>query len=348
MELRTNELFKSYLQEKTITKTPSPSPQVSEYRKNLQNVEQSILNKSVSTLCKIMENCQIQLQSSNDTMSKFLSKDSDYIMIQKKQLKDLFDGFMQEFTEFKNDVKNDMVLIKNITLETELKHQQPRSQKDVYNSQVLSQNKSSQKSIFSLKPLTPPSSLEALFEIEKNGGLDHKSNVQQASPSQKKINCQQQQYYPLSQCTKANNKQFTKTPSVSIKMQKRRKTINCKQTKPQKQLIPSKTTSITSNISHTQKWLDSLPLPPPPDECRNTSFNNVPTFHLKMKKEGYEGRGEISDNDSCKWSCKSIRTYKSSRKRGANFVKVDRVVRSETGWGIDDKRYHERKVKSEY
>ena len=346
MEIRTNELFKSYLQETTVSKTPSPVPQVHSYRDNLQKAEKDVLNKSISTLCKMMENCQIQLQSSNEIMSNFLSKDSDYVMIQKNQLKEFFDEFKQELTEFKNDIKNDLGHLKNISHDTEQNNKLPSSQKSVFNIQAQPENKSSQKSIFSLKPLTPPSSFEALFEKDEIYENDLKPKLPQAF-SIKEENNNQSQFYPPSQCTEVSNKRFTKTPSISYKMEKRKKAQNCKQEKPN---IPSKPRTNASKFSHTQKWLESLPLPPP-DKAKKPSFSYVlrPTSKIRKKADKGGGQGEFSDNESIgKWSCKSIRTYKSTRKRGANYVKIDRNAQSEVGWGVTNKSCYDRKFVSEY
>ena len=91
MELRTNELFKSYLQETVISNTPSPEPQVTKFRDNLRLSENNTINKSISNLCTMMENCQIQLQTSNEIISKLVSPESDFVVIQKTLLKEFFE-----------------------------------------------------------------------------------------------------------------------------------------------------------------------------------------------------------------------------------------------------------------
>ena len=91
MESRTNELFKSYLHKPVITKTPSPVPQVKQFGENLKKSENKVLDKSITSLCTMMANCQVQLEKSNELLLKFISPDSDYFIIKKSQLKEFFD-----------------------------------------------------------------------------------------------------------------------------------------------------------------------------------------------------------------------------------------------------------------
>ena len=343
MELRTNELFKSYLQQTVISKTPSPEPQVTKYRDNLRESENNAIKTSISNLCTMIENCQVQLQASNELISKLTSPESEFIVVQKAQLKEFLEEFKQEFHEFKNEIKTSVTAG---CRHNDLKPSQS-SQKSIFNKNLSQQHKSSQKSIFSNKPLTPPPSFEAMLERSKfetfSGKLECAGSKDPAVEKNPAI---------------TSKMKSNETPVVTYKIEKRRKENVCKKKRQKlssRTALSLKDSTTDIKMQNTQNWLESLPVPPKKDFTK-PSLNKLLTSsisHRKMKDKGWGG-GRDSDNESLgKWSVRSIRTYKSSRsrtmKRGANFVKVERVARSEVGWGqFEEKIGFERNYRSEY
>ena len=344
MELRTNELFKSYLQETVISKTPSPEPQVTKFRDNLRQSESNTINKSISNLCTMMENCQIQLQTSNEIISKLVSPESDFVVIQKTLLKEFLEEFKQEFHEFKNEIKTSL----SIGYHQKESKLVKSSQENIFSQEITDQPViSSQKSIFSNKPLTPPPSFEAML---KNNEYDTFSGrleiVQQSKRDIEKI------------AVPTTSKIITKeTPVIPFKMEQKNMVLHRKKKRQKlspQAFVPLKGTTTAARMRNTQSWLDSLPIPPK-KELSKPSLNKLLASSIsykKMKSRG--GHNDIDSDDESlgKWSCATARTSFSRpgrRKRGSNFVKVDRAVRSEIGWGqLDDKLGLERNYRSEY
>jgi hypothetical protein len=138
-------------------------------------------------------------------------------------------------------------------------------------------------------------------------------------------------------------------PSMMYKVERRSKVPDCK--KKRQKLSPQ----TSAKMKNTQSWLDSLPMPPK-REFAKPSRNKLPTAISFKKKKGRVGNGNGGDDSDVeslgRWSCRSIRTYKSfkkPRKRGANFVEIDREARSEIGWGqYEGKISQERNYRSEY
>ena len=366
MELRTNELFKSYLQETVISKTPTSEPQVTKFRDNLQHSENNTINKSISSLCTMIENCQIQLQASNEMISKLISPESDFIVIQKKQLKEFLEEFRQEFHEFKDEIKS------NMAFGNQQKFCKPNLSQSIYedefsNGPKLSSQKrifendssnnpanSSQRSIFD-KPLTPPPSFEAMLESDKFETFSGKLQCIQPSSSENEI--EQKPPSVIQSISKEG-------PVLTYRIENRNKVpdfklenLNFKKKRPKlspQSLSKLNGTSTSTRMKNTQSWLDSLPHPPK-KELVKPSLNKLLTSSIsykKMSNKSKDGAWDCDKESLGKWSCRSIRTYKKSktRRRSTNFVKVDRAVRSEAGWGKFDEESisFERNYRSEY
>lgn len=366
MELRTNELFKSYLQETVISKTPPSEPRVDKFRDNLQKSEDNKINKSISSLCTMIETCQIQLHASNEMISKLISPESDFIVIQKKQLKEFLEEFKQEFHEFKDEIKS------NLAIESQQKHRKPLnlSQKTLYEDEFTNGPKlfsekrfhkndhfkkpSSQRSIFD-KPLTPPPSFEAMLESNKFETFSGKLECNQSPYLENEVG------QKLPTITQSVSKE---TPVLTYRINTLNKApdfklenLNFKKKRPKLSPQPSsklRGTSTATRMKNTQSWLDSLPLPPK-NELVKPSLNKLLTSSIsfkKMRDKGQDGAWDCDTESLGKWSCRSIRTYKKTktRKRSANFVKIDRAVKSEAGWGkLDEDSFSfERHFRSEY
>lgn len=354
MELSTNELFKSYLQDKVISKTPSPQPQVTKFRDNLRQSENNAMNKSIANLCTMIENFQIQVQASNEMMSKLTSPESEFVVIQKTQLKDFFDDFKQEFHDFKDEIRTHVAAYGHRKIESKPCQLQssPKSifeNKDVSTKPIKSSQKGifentnlstkPQKSMFFDKPLTPPSSFEAMLENNKFDTFSGRLECIE----QKDFAVEKKPHQPTMSAS------FSKdTPVLTYKIEKRSRAPDCK--KKRQKVSPH-----TSNkMKNTQNWLESLPMPPkrgftrPSSRKLQTSSIN---FRKKKSRAGEGGGCDDSDLESVGgWSCRSVRTYKLRKiKRGANFVRINREARSEIGWGQNDgKICSERNYRSEY
>lgn len=343
MEFRTNDLFKSYLQEKVVTKTPSPQPEVPKFRENVRSSEQSALNQSISSLCLMLKQCQVQLETSNNLISKIVSPDSEYLFVQKSQFREYIDEIRNEFEEMKSDFRRDAAVLPKQKKEDPVNesHRKPLndSQNSIF-SQNIQDNESSQKSLFSTKPLTPPSSFEAM--IKKKEEYDTFSgHLEQAAKNEAKVN--QEGYIPSVPNT--TNFRASQSSEISFKVEKRRKS------KIKSPSVSVRSSSTHSRMKHTQKWLDSLTLPPsapspiripkPPPQRMISNISNKRSKNRRHERD--------SDTGSVgAWSCRSVRTYKSSRKRSANFVKIEQASRSEAGWERDSKNNRWPNFRSEY
>ena len=275
MELRTNELFKSYLQETVISKTPSPEPQVTKFRDNLRQYENNTINKSISNLSTMMENCQIQLQTSNEIISKLVSPESDFVVIQKTQLKEFLEEFKQEFHEFKNEIKTSL----SIGYHQKESKLVKSSQENIFSQEITDQPvTSSQKSIFSHKPLTPPSSFEAML---KKNEYDTFSGRLESVEQQSKRDIEKR-------ALPTTSKMITKeTPVVPFKMEQGNMVLHCKKKRrklsPQA-LVPLKGTTTAARMRNTQSWLDSLPIPPK-KQLLKPSFTKLEPLFLRPALE---------------------------------------------------------------
>lgn len=323
MESRTNELFKSYLHKPVITKTPSPVPQVKQFGENLKKSENKVLDRSITSLCTMMANCQVQLEKSNELLLKFISPDSDYFIIKKSQLKEFFDEFKHEITDLKEEIKESTKIEQKTGTD-----QFMQSKRNSFDAPIKStyEQESSQRSLFSNKPLTPPSTFESLLEnksINTFEGKLHCSNTVSKPVQSQSLDFLKKE--PV--CLPAI------TPTITYKIEKHRKKghKSSQSTKhPKVRCSPS-----SQKLQHTQKWLDQLPLPPkmlPPKPTLNKLLSS--TISFKRMKSG-DSKPDISDSESIgKWSCRSIRTYK--KRRSSNVVRVDRMVRSEAGWNCGE------------
>lgn len=340
MEFRTNDLFKSYLQEKVVTKTPSPQPEVPKFRENVREAEQSALNKSISSLCLMLKQCQVQLETSNNLISKIVSPDSEYLFVQKSQFREYLDEIRHEFVEMKSDFRRDAAVLPKQKKEDQVHESHRKSDNDSQNS-IFSQNiqdkESSQQSLFSTKPLTPPSSFEAM--IKKKEKFDTFSgHLDEAAKNEAKI--KQEGYIPSVPNT--TNFRASQSSEISFKVEKRKKS------KIKSPCVSVRSSSTHTRMKHTQKWLDSLTLPPSaPSPIR---IPKPPPHRMISNKRSKNSRhGRDSDTESVgAWSCRSVRTYKNSRKRSANFVKIEQASRSEAGWERGSKNNGWQNFRSEY
>ena len=102
MEYRLNSLFKKHLEEVEL----SPITSIPKHVSNT-SIEEDYSRLHLNKLCKMMENCEIELQNSSATMRQLVDKDGDFLIVHKNDIKKLFVDLKEDFQTFKEELKED-------------------------------------------------------------------------------------------------------------------------------------------------------------------------------------------------------------------------------------------------
>jgi len=103
MEYRFNTMFKKHLEEVELY----PSCVTASEHVSTVCVEEDYSRLHLNKLCKMMENCEIELQNSSATMRQLVDKDGDFLIVHKNEIKKLFVDLKEDFQSFKEELKED-------------------------------------------------------------------------------------------------------------------------------------------------------------------------------------------------------------------------------------------------
>eukprot|EP00116_Pleurobrachia_bachei_P005862 sb/3466124/ len=344
-------LFKSYLNEPLLlSKTASPEPQIRKFRDQVSDAQNSALADSVSSLCSMVQEMHVSMRVTNELVNKLFAPNSEYVVLQKSKLEEMM-----------REVRED---IKSVRGNNDLQHLSQQSMIVPHQQSMMVPHQSQQSMIVPPKlthsqeearPLTPPCSFEALLKQQQD---------QQPRKPQSPVRNNSQSNHADIFNTVSRPQQRSNAACFSVKKEKNRKKAvrSSSQTSPKfpttrrtsprltkaRRTSPRLSARVSPRFANTKKWLESIPSPVKSPEGGTTIKRFLASRGMKRQNSC------DSDNESIgKWSCSTMKTFKSTRKKGrgrrGNFVVVTKATKSDMAWdAYKDDHFFERVCRSEY